>query len=150
MKRTGLWKASRTTGGLWACFWGTVTGGLIPSSLRTQFYKAFVNIIDNDDNMSYLVVSGVLLWLANTGFVMLQILTGHDIPQWQWTLLQFSVGALCLYIFYGLMLYPKFFTPFKHLPTPAVCNTIIALTHFDYIIALTTYPRPATFLLAMK
>ncbi|KAK0107620.1 hypothetical protein ONS96_003426 [Cadophora gregata f. sp. sojae] len=72
--------------------------------------------------MTYLILSSVLLWLANTVFVMLRTLIGQEIPRWQWVFLQYSIGAVCSYAVYRLHFYPRYFTSFKKLPTPATRN----------------------------
>jgi hypothetical protein len=75
--------------------------------------------------MVYVILPSALFSLANAVLVIFQKLAGREISQWQWILLQCSIGASCSYTFYCLVLYPRVFTPFKSLPTPVVCYHVL-------------------------
>jgi hypothetical protein len=37
-----------------------------------------------------------------------------------------ELGSLLLWAFYWMILYPNFFSPFRHLPTPPVCIILLS------------------------
>jgi hypothetical protein len=63
------------------------------------------------------LVSGDLCVIA------LHLVRGREVPSWLGDVFLGLVVAACLYSIYCLALYPRYFTPFRHLPTPKVSIT---------------------------
>ena len=53
--------------------------------------------------------------------------TDHDAVRTILSLLGLELGSLGLWAIYWMILYPAYFTPFRHLPTPPVSTTHLVL-----------------------
>jgi hypothetical protein len=70
-------------------------------------------------------------WLAllacTLGAFLYQVVTGYRFMDLLPTILALEVASFVSWAFYWIVLYPSYFTPFRHLPTPPVRRAVPVL-----------------------
>lgn len=70
--------------------------------------------------MPTLFVCWITVWFGFIGHIAYQATNGNRLVTWHWNLLGCLSVAFAGHITYCLVLYPRYLTPFKNLPTPTV------------------------------